>query len=182
MRYARSVIYDILVLVIIGFFILFGLWKGLAFQVAGILSLILGFVIAIPGSAPLASLFGSTPPLNRFIAAGVIYALVSLGLFLAAFYYREFISKWKLENWDRHLGGVFGALKGFLLSFTLTFFAITCFPSLRHPILSRPTGKLMAYTMHALHPLWPAGLHEIIHSYIQHDKEPDEPPAVPPKK
>jgi uncharacterized membrane protein required for colicin V production len=112
----------------------------------------------------------------------VIYALVSLGLFLAAFYYREFISKWKLENWDRHLGGVFGALKGFLLSFTLTFFAITCFPSLRHPILSRPTGKLMAYTMHALHPLWPAGLHEIIHSYIQHDKEPDEPPAVPPKK
>jgi membrane protein required for colicin V production len=177
--------YDLLVLAIIVFFILFGLWKGLAFQVAGIASLILGFLVAIPGSAPIASWFGSTPPLNRFIAAGVLYALVSLGLFLAAFYYREFISKWKLDNWDRHLGGLFGALKGFLLSFALTFFAITCFPGLRHPILSRPTGKLMAYTMHAFHPLWPAGFHEIIHSYIEHDKEPDEPPspkADPPRK
>jgi len=169
------VFYDLLVLAIIVFFFVFGLWKGLAFQLAGILSLILGFVVAIPLSAPIAPWFGSTPPLNRFVAAGVLYALVSLGLFLAAFYYREFISKWKLENWDRHLGGLFGILKGFLLAFTLTFFAITCFPSLRHPILSRPTGKLMAYSMHALHPVWPDGFHEIIHSYIEHDKEPEAP-------
>lgn len=180
-------IYDLLVVGIVIFFVLFGLWKGLAFQLAGILSLILGFVVAIPCSAPIAPFFGSTLPLNRFVAAGVLYALVSLGLFLAAFYYREFISKWKLENWDRHLGGMFGALKGFLFAFALTFFAITCFPSLRHPILSRPTGKLMAYTMHAFHPLWPAGFHEIIHSYIEHDKEPEEPalpkpPPVPGKK
>ncbi len=175
-------VYDILVLVIIGFFILFGLWKGLAFQVAGILSLVLGFVVSIPGSAVLAPVFGSTPPLNRFIAGGVIYAVISLGLFLAAYYYREFISKWKLENWDRHLGGVFGALKGFLLAFALTYFAITCFPSLRHPILSRPTGHFMARTMHLLHPIWPAGFHEIIHSYVEHETEPDEPPASAPRK
>jgi len=170
------VFYDFLVLGIILFFILLGLWKGLAWQLAGILSLVLGFMVAIPGSAPIARFFGSTAPLNRFVAAAVLYGVVSLGLYLAAFYYREFISKWKLDNWDRHLGGILGAVKGILLSFALTFFAITCFKGLREPILTRPTGKFMAYAMHALNPLWPPGFHESIHAYIEHDVEPDEPP------
>jgi membrane protein required for colicin V production len=159
---------------------LLGAWKGLAWQLAGIFSLILGFVVAIPGSAPIAHFFGQTAPLNRFIAAGILYAVVSLGIYLAAFYYREAIQKWKLDNWDRHLGGVLGAVKGYLLCLALTFFAITLFSGLRDPILTRPTGKLMAYTMHSIHPVWPAGFHGIIHSYIEHDVEPEEPPAPPP--
>jgi membrane protein required for colicin V production len=179
------VIYDLLVVGVIVLSTLLGTWKGLAWQLAGILSLVLGFAVAIPFSAPLAHFFGSTPPINRFFAAAVLYALVSLGLYLGAFYYREVIQKWKLDNWDRHLGGVLGALKGFLLCLALTFFAITCFTGLRDPILSRPTGKLMAYTMHSVHPIWPAGFHDIIHSYIEHDVEPDEPAPntpAPPKK
>jgi len=173
-------VYDLVVVGVIGLACLHGAWKGLAWQMAGILSLLAGFAVSLPLSAPLAPFFGSTPPLNRFVAAAVLYALVSLGIYLAAFWYREAIQKWKLDNWDRHLGGVLGALKGFLLCLALTFFAITLFSGLREPILSRPTGKLMAYTMHAVHPVWPTGFHTIIHSYIEHETEPDEKPSSAP--
>ena len=181
-------VFDLVVVGVIVLALLHGAWKGLAWQLAGIFSLIAGFGVALPLSAPLAHFFGSTAPLNRFIAVAVLYALVSLGIYLATFYYREGIQKWKLDNWDRHLGGVLGAIKGYLLCLTLTFFAITLFSGLRDPILTRPTGKLMAYTLHAVHPVWPAGFHAIIHSYIEHDVEPDEsptpapPPSSPPKK
>lgn len=176
-------IFDIAVVGIIALAILHGAWKGLAWQLAGIFSLIAGFGVALPLSAPLAHFFGQTAPLNRFIAVAVLYGVVSLGIYLAAFYFREAIQKWKLDNWDRHLGGALGAIKGYLFCLALTFFAITLFSGLRQPILTRPTGKLMAYTLHAVHPVWPAGFHSIIHSYIEHDVEPDEPapaPAPPP--
>jgi membrane protein required for colicin V production len=173
--------YDLAVVGIIVLSTLLGAWKGLAWQLAGILSLIAGFVVALPLSAPLAPLFGSAAPLNRFIAVAVLYAVVSLGIYLAAYFYREAIQKWKLDNWDRHLGGVLGALKGFLLCLALTFFAITLFPGLRQPVLTRPVGKLMARTMHAVHPVWPSGFHSIIHSYIEHETEPDESSTPPPK-
>lgn len=173
-------VFDLVVAGIVVLAALHGAWKGLAWQLAGIFSLIAGFAVGIPGSAPIAHFFGSSAPLNRFIAVAVIYALVSLGIYLAAFYYREAIQKWKLDNWDRHLGGLLGAVKGYLMCLVLTFFAITLFAGLRAPILTRPSGKLMAYTMHAVHPIWPAGFHAVIHSYIEHDTEPDEAPAAPP--
>ena len=173
-------IYDLAVVGIIVLSALLGAWKGLAWQLAGILSLLAGFVVALPFSAPLAPLFGSTAPLNRFIAVAVLYVLVSFGIYLAAYFYREAIQKWKLDNWDRHLGGVLGALKGFLLCLALTFFAITLFHPLRQPILTRPVGKLMAYTMHTIHPVWPSGFHSIIHSYIEHETEPAESAPPPP--
>jgi membrane protein required for colicin V production len=182
-------IFDIAVVGILLLAILHGAWKGLAWQLAGIFSLVAGFGVALPLSAPLAHFFGATAPLNRFVAVAVLYAVVSLGIYLAAYYYREVIQKWKLDNWDRHLGGVLGAIKGYLLCLVLTYFAITLFSGLRDPILSRPTGKLMAYTLHTVHPVWPAGFHGIIHSYIEHDVEPEEaptpaapPPPPPPKK
>jgi membrane protein required for colicin V production len=178
--------FDVIVLGIILLAILHGAWKGLAWQLAGIFSLLAGFVVAIPASAPMAHFFGSAAPLNRFIAVAVLYALVSLGIYMAAFYYREAIQKWKLDNWDRHLGGMLGAVKGYLFCLALTFFAVTLFSGLREPILTRPTGKLMAYTMHAVHPIWPNGFHAVIHSYIKHDTEPDEsapaPAPAPPHK
>jgi membrane protein required for colicin V production len=181
----------IAVLVILGSMFL-GAWKGLAWQVAGLLSLLAGFVIALPFSAPVAPLFGATAPLNRFIAVAVLYVVVSLAIYVAAFWYREVIQKWQLDNWDRHLGGVLGAFKGVLFCLVLSFFALTLIPKLQDPILSTKTGKVMAYTIHELHPVWPPGVHAIIHPYIEHFEEPDEtpapsapqgpPPAPPPPK
>lgn len=169
-----EMILDLLVIGVVLGAALLGAWKGLAWQLAGILSLVAGFVVALPLSGPTAHFFGQTAPLNRFIAVAVLYAAVSLAIYLTAFFYREAIQKWKLDNWDRHLGSLLGVVKGGLLCLTLTFFAITLFAGLREPILTTRSGKAMAYTMNALHPVWPPGMHAIIHPYIHHLEEPDE--------
>jgi membrane protein required for colicin V production len=172
--------FDILVVITILLGAVFGAWKGLAWQVASILSLVAGFVVAIPLSGPLAPLFGSSAPLNRFVAVAVLYAVVSLGIYIIALCYRTAIQKWKLEQWDRHLGGVMGAVKGFLLCLTVTYFAVTLAASLRDPILTTRTGKLMAHTMSAVHPIWPPGVHDILHPYVHRlDESPKPPPQNP---
>jgi len=179
-------IFDLLVVMTVLVASAFGAWKGLAWQLASILSLVAGFGVAIPLSRPMAPLFGAHAPLNRFVAMAVLYALVSLGIYIAALCYRTVIQNWKLDKWDRHLGGVMGAVKGSILCLTLTFFSVTLVGSLREPILTKKTGKLMAHTMSALHPIWPPGVHEIIHPYIHPLDEPEEhhppehPPAAPP--
>lgn len=169
----------VVVLLVLGAFAL-GAWKGFAWQIAGILSLLAGFVVAIPLSKVLAPLFGASAPLNRFIALAVVYALVSLGLYLLAFLYRKAISRWELDKWDNHLGAVFGGLKGYLLCTTLVFFALTLFRGLREPILTTRLGNLMGRTMLAVHPVWPPEVHDIIHPYIHHLDPPQPAPAPAP--
>lgn len=159
----------------------FGAWKGLAWQAAGILSLVAGFAVALPLSGPLAPAFGASAPLNRFVAVAVLYALVSLGVYIAALCYRTTIQRWKLEHWDRHLGGVAGALKGFLLCLVLTYFSVTLTSSLREPILTTKSGKVMAHVMSAVHPIWPPGVHDVLHPYVHRLEEPKDPgPKNPP--
>src|SRR5712671_6478336 len=106
--------FDLVVVLVVLLASVFGAWKGLAWQLASIISLVVGFVVAIPFSGPMSPLFGAHPPLNRFVAVAVLYALVSLGVYVVALVYRAVIQKWKLDQWDRHLGAVMGAVKGFL--------------------------------------------------------------------
>lgn len=169
-------IFDLLAVMAILGAIALGAWKGFAWQVAGVASLVAGFVVAIPLSKLIAPLFGSTAPLNRFVALAVLYFIVSLGIYIAALIYRRTIERWQLHHWDRHLGGVMGGIKGFMLCITLVFFAITLVPPLREPILTTRMGRLIGRTMDAVHPIWPPAVHEILHPYIHHL---DAPPPAP---
>lgn len=177
-------IFDLLAVGVILLGFALGAWKGFAWQLAGILSLLAGFAVGLPLSKIAAPVFGSVEPLNRFIALAVIYAIVSLGIYVGAFTYRRTIEKWQLQHWDRHLGSLMGGIKGFLLCLTLTFFAITLISPFREPLLTTRMGWVMARTMDLLHPVWPDEAHKIIHPYIHHldepppEREPD--PATPP--
>ena len=177
--------FDVAAVMVVLLGAVFGAWKGLAWQAASVLSLIAGFAVAIPLSGPLAPIFGASAPLNRFVAMAVLYAAVSLGIYIAALCYRTAIQKCKLDQWDRHLGAVAGAIKGFLLCLVVTYFAVTLAAGLREPVLTTRAGKVMAHTMNVLHPIWPPGVHAIIHPYIHHLEEPAEDPserqAAPPQ-
>jgi membrane protein required for colicin V production len=170
-------IFDLVVIGVVLGAIALGGWKGFAWQVAGIVSLVAGFVVAIPLSKPLAPIFGHSEPLNRFVALAVLYICVSLGIYIVALVYRKTLERWQLHHWDKHLGAVMGGMKGILLCMTLTFFAITLFRSLRDPIFNTKTGRLMGRAMMGLHPVLPEEVHDVIHPYIHHLDEPGDPPA-----
>ncbi len=148
--------------------VVFGIWKGFAWQLAGIVSLVLGFVVAIPLSAQIAPWFGTKAPLNRFVAMLVSYALTSLGTYLVALFYRKLLDRWHLREWDRHLGGVLGAIKGWLIVLVLVFFSSTLSVRLREAILPTSVGRYAAKTIDALHGIFPSEVHEVLHPYVHH--------------
>ena len=117
--------YDLLILAIIIFAAIRGAMKGFVWQLATIAALVLCFLFATPLSLALAPAIGVQPPLNRWIALAVIYALFSLLAFGGARMLREGIEKAKFVEYDRHLGSVFGLLKGVVIALVLTFFAVT---------------------------------------------------------
>lgn len=146
--------------------LVFGVWKGFAWQLAGIVSLVLGFIVAVPVSTTVAPLFGAKAPLNRFVAIAVLYGATSLGTYLVAWLYRKVLERWQLKEWDRHLGGVFGALKGWLIVLVLTFFAVTLSSQAREAVLRTHVGKYAAVTIDAIHVVFPKEVHQLLHPYI----------------
>lgn len=160
--------------------IVFGVWKGLAWQVAGIASLVVGFVVATPLSGAVAPWFPGRPPLNRFIAMFAAYLLASLGIYVIALVYRKLLDRLQLSQWDRHMGGVMGAIKGWLLVVVGVLFSSTLSVRARDAVLPTPVGRLAAKTIDVLHPVFPPEVHEVVHPYVHHLDGP-KPAATEPR-
>ena len=65
--------YDWLMLIILVLTTVFGAWKGMAWQVASLASLVLSFAVALRFSPLVAPMFGENAPWNRFLAMLVLY-------------------------------------------------------------------------------------------------------------
>lgn len=158
--------YDLIVLAILAFAMIRGAMKGMVWQLAVIAAIVLCFVFSESLSLSLAPMIGVEPPLNRWIAMFLLYVGFSFVCFAAARVLRDFIEKAKFEAFDRHLGALFGLLKGVAFSLVLTFFVVTISDSQRPVILRSYSGYASAVIMDGLHPVMPEGLHEVLEPYI----------------
>jgi uncharacterized membrane protein required for colicin V production len=83
---------------------------------------------------------------------------VTLLVFLAALGLRRMIRRAQLREWDRHLGFLAGAAKGFALAVVLTLGALAFSSELRERVRGTRTGDLMAQAVRALRPVLPDAL------------------------
>src|SRR5215475_1105258 len=113
--------YDIVMLVVLGGATLLGAWKGMAWQIASLGSLVLSYFLALRFSAQLAPLFGASAPLNRFVAMLVIYLATSVVVWCAFRLVAGFMDRIKLRDFDHQVGALFGLFKGVLLCLAITF-------------------------------------------------------------
>jgi membrane protein required for colicin V production len=178
--------YDIVVLVVMLGAILFGAWKGMAWQLASLASLILSGFVAVHFSAPAAPYFSVQEPWNRFLAMFVLYLLTSLGIWILFRFIRGIIERVKLQEFDRQMGALIGLLKGILLCIVITFFAVTLFDeSTRQLVLKSTSGKAIAQlTRHAV-PVLPEDVRTNFGKYIddfEKKMNPDTPPQSPDAK
>ncbi len=116
--------YDIAMLAVLGLATLMGAWKGMAWQLASLGSLILSYFLALRFSSQLAPLFGSTAPWNRFVAMLVIYLVTSVIVWLGFRVVARFMDRIKLRDFDHQVGALFGFVKGVLLCLAITFFTL----------------------------------------------------------
>ena len=136
--------YDIAMVAVIGMATLMGLWKGMAWQLASLASLVLSYFLALKFSSQLAPIFSATAPWNRFVAMLVIYVVTSIVVWMVFRVLAGFLDRVKLRDFDHQVGALFGFLKGALLCIAITFFAVGLSEAMRDHILATKSGHYIA--------------------------------------
>ncbi|QDT66023.1 CvpA family protein [Calycomorphotria hydatis] len=159
--------YDLAVVALLVFCIARGAARGFIWQVAGIAGLLLSFLFAESLSPIIAPLIAVKPPLNRWIAMFLIYIGASFVSFAVARSLRQGIEKWKFEEYDRHLGMVFGFLKGAGFAMLITFFSVTLSDWARPYVMKSYSGYAAAYVMWNVQPVMPEELAGVLDPYLK---------------
>jgi membrane protein required for colicin V production len=158
--------YDILMIAVLAGATIFGAWKGMAWQVASVASLVLSYFVCLKFSASLAPVFGENAPWNRFIAMLVLYLATGAAVWLAFRLVAGALDRIKLRDFDHQIGAIFGLLKGVLLCLAITFFAIALSPDMREHILQSRSGRAMAVLLDKADAVMPPELHEVLGPYL----------------
>jgi len=167
--------YDGVMLAIVLFAAFQGAMRGMAWQLAPIASLVMGYMVGVPLSNATAKWFGE-PPLNHVFSLITMYLLVSLGVYLIARSLRESIENMKLLEFDRHLGALLGAVKGVLFTVVLTVALLTVSPMAASFITQSESRTIASQIVNYVCPLLPADIHQVIDPYLKplHDHADDE--------
>lgn len=159
-------VYDGVMALIVLYTVVHGYFRGAAWQVAPIMSLVLGYMVAMPMSVTMAHYFGP-PPLNRLFALVSIYILVSITVYLLVRSFREGVDKAKLTEVDRHLGAILGGIKGVLVTLVATCLLLIYFPQMRQTILQSESSSIAAKIISQIYPILPKAMHTILDPYLK---------------
>lgn len=137
--------------VVVGFVALaagIGAWMGFARQLGAVLAPVAGLAAAW-GLAPHLPM---RAPFDRWAAFALLYVLVTLVVHLVALAIRKMLERAELGGWDRHLGFVLGAVKGFALALVFTAAALAISGDLRAQVRESRAGGLMAQAVRTVRP------------------------------
>jgi membrane protein required for colicin V production len=159
--------YDVLMLAVLACGVMFGAWKGLAWQIASLTSIFASYFIAFQFRAPLAAMIDATPPWNMFLAMLILYLGSSLVIWLAFRFVSELINRVRLKEFDRHAGATLGLFRGVLWCVIITLFAVTLLgEDQQRKIIDSRSGYYLAVLLDRSHAIMPDEVHQIIGPYI----------------
>ena len=165
---------------------LFGLWKGMAWQLASLglpgAQLDRGHAVQRPAWLPTSA---SHEPWNRFIAMLVLFLATSLAVWLVFRLVAGVIDRVRLKEFDRQMGALFGLAKGCLLCLVITFFAVTLSETARQAVLKSKSGKYIAVAIQKATPAMPQEVRDVLGKYIDEldqKLDPNTPSNGPPSQ
>lgn len=165
-------IYDILMLAVMVGSILFGLWKGLAWQVASLASILVSYFVAINFRGSLSPYISAVEPWNRFAAMLILFLGTSLIIWMFYGYIKTTIRRYRLRGFDTQAGGILGAVKGFALCLLITLFAVTLFGSnIRQGVVASKSGGYFSAAINRLHSMFPEEVQMVLHPHVQEFNE-----------
>jgi membrane protein required for colicin V production len=160
--------YDILMLLVLAAATLFGFWKGMAWQIASLASLVVSYFAALRFADQLAPMISNHAPWNKFVAMLAIYIATSFVIWTIFRLVSGLIDQVKLEGFDRQMGAIFGLAKGVLLCIAITFFALTILPQAqKDTIVASRTGEYIVVLLDKTDAVVPPEIHEVIHPYVE---------------
>ena len=171
--------YDIFMVAILVLATMFGAYKGMAWQLASIASLVLSTMVAIHCSGPLAPMVSVEAPWNRFIAMLILFLITSMTVWVIFRVVAGAIDRVQLREFDRQIGALFGLAKGVLLCLVITFFAVTLSEPARQSVLKARSGYYIALLIRRAAPVLPEEVRGVLGEYIDElDRKLD--PSTPP--
>lgn len=159
--------YDLIMLAVLAGCTIWGLWRGMAWQLAAIASIVVSYLVALRFSPQLAPFISQEAPWNRFAAMLVLYLATSLGVWLVFRGISNTLERIRLKEFDHQIGGLFGLAQGVLLCTAITFFVVTLSEKGREAVLRSKSGHYIARFLDLSHPLIPEGVHQVLHPYFE---------------
>lgn len=165
--------YDILMIAVLAGTTIWGAFKGVAWQLAALASLVVSYFASYHLSDSLTNtgLFGDTAPWNRFAAMLTIYIVTGIVIWMGFRVISETIERIKLKDFDRQLGALFGLLKGVIFCVLITFFVVTLLPASRDQVINTRSGRYVAKLLHQADAIMPPELHTLLDPYIKRYEE-----------
>jgi membrane protein required for colicin V production len=159
--------YDVLMLIVLVLAIAWGAWKGLAWQIASIASIVLSYFVALRLRQPLGGIINAAPPWNVFLAMLILFLGTGLVVWIGFNLVSEFIERVKLKEFDRQLGAIFGAAKGILLCVLVTLFSVALLgDAQRQAICNSKSGYYIAVLLDRADMVIPRELHGVLAPYL----------------
>jgi membrane protein required for colicin V production len=159
--------YDILMLIVLAGAGIFGAFKGFAWQLASIASILISYFVAYRFREPLSDSIVAEPPWDRFLAMLILFVGSSLVVWVAFNMVRRTIDRMKLKEFDRQIGGLFGLLKGGLYCTLITLFSVTLLgDSIREKIVASKSGLFIARNLDRSESVIPVEIHEFLRPYL----------------
>ena len=161
-------IYDLMMLAVMIGCIFFGLWKGLAWQVASVAAIIVSYFVALNFRYSLAPYISVSEPWNRFAAMLILFLGTSLVVWMGYGYLKQTIERWRLRGFDAQAGAILGAFKGVAVCMLVTMFAVTVFgSSVRNAVVTSRSGGYIAGAINRFHSMVPDEIHAVLDSHVQ---------------
>ena len=159
--------YDVIMLAVLLAATLFGAWKGIAWQVASIASIVVSYFVAYHLRTPVASMISAAPPWNMFLAMLVLFIATSAIIWIAFHLLKDFIDRVRLKEFDHQAGALAGAAKGVLLCVVITLFSLTLLKDQqRQQVVDSHSGYYIALLLDRSHVVIPDDIHDVLEPYI----------------
>ena len=178
-------LFDIIMLVVIAGAVLFGWWKGLAWQAASVASVILSYVVAVNFRQPVSQFITAEEPWNRIAAMLILFLGTSLIVWTIYGSLSKTIQKMELKGFDRQAGALLGAVKGVLLCMVITMFSVSLLGEKAHDAIHNSrSGQYVVNGISQVSAIIPAELAQYIAPHVEDfeknighpiDQTPDQP-------
>lgn len=164
--------YDLFMLIVLGAAIAWGAWKGFAWQIASLASVVLSYFVALNFRQPVAAIVSRSvevkPPLDVFIAMLILFLGTSLVVWVVFNLVSEVIDKFKLKEFDHQVGAIFGLAKGVLLCVIITLFVVTlASETQRQSVFQSRSGYYIARLLDKADAVMPGELRQVIDPFVE---------------
>ena len=164
-------IFDIIVLVLVGWLTLRGGMRGFITQLTSIAAIFISWIVAVKFSPAVAPMIPVDAPWNKPIAMLLLFVGASIVVWILHGFIEGIISAIRLKNFDRHLGAILGMTKGLLLCMIITFFAVTVSEKTKGMVLDSVSGKYFIRSISTVASLIPEDAYLVLQKNLEGIKQ-----------